>query len=66
LAALAFPVSNFTFGDYQHAGGIALLSLAIFFRLVSAGQTAFIQGLRGKKERTKQSENNRYASQHCC
>jgi PST family polysaccharide transporter len=47
LAALAFPVSNFTFGDYQHAGGIALLSLAIFFRLVSAGQTALIQGLRG-------------------
>ncbi|MGR9200923.1 O-antigen translocase [Rhizobium leguminosarum] len=47
LAALAFPISNFTFGDYQHAGGIALLSLAIFFRLVSAGQTALIQGLRG-------------------
>lgn len=47
LAALAFPVSNFTFGDYQHVGGIALLSLAIFFRLVSAGQTALIQGLRG-------------------
>jgi antigen flippase len=47
LAALAFPVSNFTFGGYQHAGGIALLSLAIFFRLVSAGQTALIQGLRG-------------------
>ncbi|MGM4913764.1 O-antigen translocase [Rhizobium sp. 768_B6_N1_8] len=47
LAALAFPVSNFTFGDYQHAGGIALLSLAIFCRLVSAGQTALIQGLRG-------------------
>ncbi|UWU32694.1 O-antigen translocase (plasmid) [Rhizobium sp. WSM1274] len=47
LAALAFPVSNFTFGGYQHAGAIALLSLAIFFRLVSAGQTALIQGLRG-------------------
>ncbi|MGO8301496.1 O-antigen translocase, partial [Rhizobium ruizarguesonis] len=26
---------------------IALLSLAIFFRLVSAGQTALLQGLRG-------------------
>jgi PST family polysaccharide transporter len=47
LAALAFPVSNFTFGDYQHAGGIVLLSLAVFFRLVSAGQIALIQGLRG-------------------
>ncbi|WP_183844208.1 O-antigen translocase [Rhizobium etli] len=47
LAALAFPVSNFTFGDYQHAGGIVLLSLAVFFRIVSAGQAALIQGLRG-------------------
>ncbi|MFS8148262.1 O-antigen translocase [Rhizobium sp. BR 249] len=47
LAALAFPVSNFTFGDYQHAGGIVLLALAVFFRVVSAGQTALIQGLRG-------------------
>lgn len=47
LAALAFPVSNFTFGDYQHAGGIVLLALAVFFRIVSAGQTALIQGLRG-------------------
>jgi antigen flippase len=47
LAALAFPVSNFTFGNYQHAGGVALLSLAVFFRLVAAGQTALIQGLRG-------------------
>ncbi|OWV72633.1 hypothetical protein ATY76_07380 [Rhizobium sp. R339] len=47
LAALAFPVSNYTFGDYQHAGGIVLLSLAVFFRIVSAGQAALIQGLRG-------------------
>jgi len=46
LAALALPVSSFTFGDYQHAGGIALLSLAVFFRVVSAGQTALIQGVR--------------------
>jgi PST family polysaccharide transporter len=46
LAALAFPVSNFTFGDYRHAGAIALLSLAVFFRMVSAGQTALIQGMR--------------------
>ncbi|RFB85170.1 hypothetical protein B5K08_27095 [Rhizobium leguminosarum bv. trifolii] len=47
LAALAFPVSNFTFGDGQHAGGIALLSLAVFLRIVSSGQNALIQGLRG-------------------
>lgn len=47
LAALAFPISSFTFGDYRHAGAITLLSLAVFFRLVSAGQTGLIQGLRG-------------------
>ncbi len=46
LAALAFPVSWFTFGDHQHVVGVALLSLAIFLRLTSAGQTALIQGLR--------------------
>lgn len=46
LAALAFPVSRFTFGDHQHATSVAFLSLAIFFRLASAGQTAMIQGMR--------------------
>jgi antigen flippase len=46
LAALAAPVSLFTFGDHQHVAGVALLSLAIFFRLASAGQTALIQGMR--------------------
>ncbi len=46
LAALAFPVARFTFGDHQHAIGVAFLSLAIFFRLASAGQTALIQGMR--------------------
>lgn len=46
LAALAFPVSRLTFGDQQHAASVAFLSLAIFFRLASAGQTAMIQGMR--------------------
>ncbi|MCV9967062.1 O-antigen translocase [Pararhizobium sp. BT-229] len=46
LAALAFPVARLTFGDHQHAAGVAFLSLAIFFRLASAGQTAMIQGMR--------------------
>ncbi|MBP1862294.1 O-antigen translocase [Rhizobium herbae] len=46
LAALAFPVARFTFGDHQHAAGVAFLSLAIVFRLASAGQTALIQGMR--------------------
>ncbi|SFA77478.1 Membrane protein involved in the export of O-antigen and teichoic acid [Rhizobium sp. NFR07] len=47
LAVLALPISSLTFGDHQHAGAIALLSLAVFFRVVAAGQTALIQGLRG-------------------
>lgn len=46
LAALALPVARLTFGDHQHAVSVALLSLAIFFRLASAGQTAMIQGMR--------------------
>jgi PST family polysaccharide transporter len=46
LAALAFPVANLTFGDHQHAIGIALLSLAVLFRVVSGGQMALLQGLR--------------------
>ncbi|RUM22860.1 O-antigen translocase [Rhizobium phaseoli] len=47
FAAFAYPISSFTFGDFQNVGGIVLLSLAVFFRLVSAGQSALIQGLRG-------------------
>lgn len=47
LATLAFPVSDLTFGDYQHVGAIVLLALAVFFRLVSSGETALLQGLRG-------------------
>ncbi|WP_281406223.1 O-antigen translocase [Aquamicrobium sp. LC103] len=46
LAAFAVPISGITFGDAQHAAGIVLLSAAVFFRLVSAGQTALIQGMR--------------------
>lgn len=46
LAALAAPVAFLTFGDHQHVAGVALLSLAVFFRLASAGQTALIQGMR--------------------
>jgi PST family polysaccharide transporter len=47
LVMLALPIADFTFGDHQHAGGVALLSLAVFFRVISAGQTALIQGMRG-------------------
>ncbi|NGN43827.1 O-antigen translocase [Mesorhizobium sp. CGMCC 1.15528] len=46
LAALSLPIAEFTFGDSQHTAGVLLLSVAIFFRLVSAGQIALIQGMR--------------------
>lgn len=46
LAAFAAPVSGFTFGTNEQASAIALLGLAVFFRLVADGQGALIQGMR--------------------
>jgi enterobacterial common antigen flippase len=46
LALLCRPVSKLTFGSEQQAAAVALLSLSVFFRLVSAGQGALIQGMR--------------------
>ena len=46
LALLARKISELTFGTDQHAGAVALLSLAVFFRLVAAGQGALVQGMR--------------------
>lgn len=46
LTALSLPVAQFTFGDRGHAAALVLLSLAVFLKLVSAGQTALLQGLR--------------------
>jgi antigen flippase len=46
LIVFARPISALTFEDYQHASGVAVLSVAVFFRLVSAGQGALLQGLR--------------------
>lgn len=46
LVAFSGRVSTMTFGNDQHAGAVALLSLAVFFRLVSDGQGALIQGMR--------------------
>ncbi len=45
---VVFPqkVSELTFGTDQHAGAVALLSLAVFFRLVAGGQGALVQGMR--------------------
>jgi antigen flippase len=46
LIALAWPISHLTFGTGAQAGGVALLSAAVFLRLVSDGQGALLQGMR--------------------
>jgi len=46
LVVFSRQVSALTFGSRQHAGAVCLLSIAVFFRLVSAGQGALIQGMR--------------------
>lgn len=46
LAALAPLMSELTFGDRKHAWAIAVISLAVLFRVVTTGQSALIQGLR--------------------
>lgn len=46
LVCFAEPVSILTFGDNHQAHGIALLSIAIFFSLISGGQGALLQGMR--------------------
>ncbi|WP_024296786.1 O-antigen translocase [Methylomicrobium lacus] len=46
LVIFAGPVSTLTFGNDQHAAAVALLSIAVFFSLVSAGQGALLQGMR--------------------
>jgi antigen flippase len=46
LLALSKPISEFTFGTDGHVAGVALLSVAVFFREVSTGQGALLQGMR--------------------
>lgn len=46
LVVFSGPVSTFTFGNDQHTVAVALLSVAVLFRLVAAGQGALIQGMR--------------------
>ena len=46
LALLAWPISNLSFGTGAQAGSVALLSAAVFLRLVSDGQGALLQGMR--------------------
>ena len=53
LCVFSRQVSNTTFGTAAHQGAICLLSLAVFFRLVSAGQGALIQGMRRIRDLAK-------------
>ena len=46
LVLFSGPVSTLTFGSDQHNTAVALLSIAVFFNLVSAGQAALLQGMR--------------------
>jgi enterobacterial common antigen flippase len=48
-------VSRLTFGDEHHAGGVALMALAVFFGDVSAGQAALVQGMRRIADLAKMS-----------
>jgi antigen flippase len=48
VAVLAFSrqITQLTFGSTQRQGAVCLISLAVLFQLVSAGQGALIQGMR--------------------
>lgn len=46
LVIFSRQVSSITFGTTQHVAAISLLSVAVLFTLVSAGQGALIQGMR--------------------
>jgi PST family polysaccharide transporter len=46
LVVFSRQVSILTFGSNQNAAAISLLSIAVLFQLVSAGQGALIQGMR--------------------
>jgi PST family polysaccharide transporter len=46
LIGFAGPISTLTFDSNQYTTDVALLSIVVFFNLVSAGQGALIQGMR--------------------
>lgn len=55
LLLFSKTVSQFTFKDNKHAGGIALLALAVFFGDISAAQGALVQGMRRISDLAKMS-----------
>lgn len=55
LLVFARPVSRLTFGSKERTVAVSLLSIAVFFRLVSGGQGALIQGMRRIADLAKMS-----------
>lgn len=55
LLVFSRQISRLTFGSERYAGFVCLLSAAVFFRLVSAGQGALIQGMRRISDLAKMS-----------
>jgi antigen flippase len=55
LIVFSRQISTMSFGNAQHSTAISLLSLAVFFKLVSAGQGALIQGMRHIADLAKMS-----------
>jgi PST family polysaccharide transporter len=55
LLLLGGPIATLTFGNSQRAIPVALLSLAVLFRTVGAGQGALVQGLRRISDLAKSS-----------
>jgi PST family polysaccharide transporter len=55
LAAFSAEISILTFGNAQHAGAVALLSLVVCFQLIADGRTALIQGMRRIADLAKMS-----------
>lgn len=44
--ALAWPLSQWTFGNHEHAWAVAALGVTLLLSAISGGQTALIQGTR--------------------
>lgn len=55
LVAFSNQVSAITFGSNEHGAAVALLSVAVFFRLLSDAQGALIQGMRRIADLAKMS-----------
>jgi PST family polysaccharide transporter len=53
LIVFSRQVATLTFGNSQHYADVALLSAAVFFQLVSAGQSALVQGMRRIRDLAK-------------